>query len=470
MNGRLKTIAPRKKAKPLPPPSSRGYTLLNAIQGDALNTRGTSQPITILGFGAAAISAVLALRASRYRGPIRVITDGAPEPYSPVLTSYYAGGRLSRRQCNPWADLDILHMVDELCSQTHIRSVIPSDHMVELEDGRRLRYSKLVIATGAHPVAPGFPLPDGCDPLALRTMDDAERLKRALEREDCRNVLIAGTSMVALKVLEACLGRNVRPTLLGRSQHILRNSAHPLIATKLEWLLEQRGVSLRLHQAATKCEHSAAQPRYLVAFDQGDNERYDEVVLAQGVKPNLAFAEGTPLEIDQGLIVDRFMRTNIPDVLAAGDVAQALDLATGTKRVIGLWRNAVQQGRCAGRVIAAELAGNAPSPAYLFPGSVPANVIHVNDILFASAGSMNKGENRHLEIRETEHQQYALVYEEHENADYLVGFNLLSVITPNSSDSEVAEQIGRYNAEIRKHYLAKNEELNSSGKSCPRQD
>ena len=63
-------------------------------------------------------------------------------------------------------------------------------------------------------------------------MGDADRLKRALQAESCQHVLVAGSSMVALKVLEACLDRDIRTTLLGRSPHILRRSAHPAIAAR----------------------------------------------------------------------------------------------------------------------------------------------------------------------------------------------------------------------------------------------
>ena len=106
----------------------------------------------------------------------------------------------------------------------------------------------------------------------------------------------------------------------------------------------ERGVALRLGQTVASAENEAIGTDCVVAFSDGQTERFDEVVLAQGVAPNLDFVSNA-LQVDKGLLVDEFMRTSAPDVFAAGDVAQALDLSSGRERVIGLWQNAVQQGR-----------------------------------------------------------------------------------------------------------------------------
>ena len=415
-----------------------------------MGAKTVSDPIVIVGFGTAATSAVLALRAAGYEGPLTVATDGEPQPYSPVLTSYYAGGRIRREQCNAWADLDIPNLVDDLRAHVRASALDAEAHRVSFDDGRSIRYSKLLIATGAHPVTPSFPHTGSYSPHVLRTMADADRLKRALQAESCQNVLVAGSSMVALKVLEACLDRDIRTTLLGRSPHILRRSAHPAIAERFQQQLEQRGVTLRLRQTAIRCESHGADDGCIVVFDKGDAEHFDEIVLALGVEPNLCFIPDGALETDQGIIVDQFMRTSAPDVFAAGDVAQALDLSTGKARIIGLWQNAVQQGRCAARAMAAEIADH--PHAQPFPGSIPSNVIHVRDILFASAGSLAEGEGRRIDLHEDDECASALVYERRGSAEHLVGFNMLAVMAPGRTTG-AHDQIGRYRAAIYRSYL-----------------
>jgi len=152
--------------------------------------------------------------------------------------------------------------------------------------------------------------------------------------------------MVGLKALEACLDQGASTTLLGRSPHILRGTAHPAVANRFEDLLEDRGVELRLSQTVVSAEAAFEAPQTLanctVTFSTGDTKRFDEVILAQGVKPNLDFIVDSALEPERGLVVDQFMHTALPDVFAAGDVARALDLQAGENRIIGLWQNAVQ--------------------------------------------------------------------------------------------------------------------------------
>ena len=146
-------------------------------------------PVVVLGFGAAAVSAICSLRECGYDGPLTVVTDAGPEPYSPVLTSYYAGGRISREQCFPWTDVDFSNLVDDLLFQQTLVSVDFAAHEVELVDGRRIGYSKLLVATGAHPVVPALPGLGAYRPHVLRTVEDADRLRRALVRKPHTRVL-----------------------------------------------------------------------------------------------------------------------------------------------------------------------------------------------------------------------------------------------------------------------------------------
>ena len=411
-----------------------------------------SEPVVILGFGVAAVNALAALREKGFKGKVVVVTDAGSEPYSPVLTSYYAGGRIARDQCFAWADQRVANLADKMYVNTRVSSVDVQAHEVILAGGLHVGYSKLLIATGAHVVSPGFPRHcEGVTPLGLRTMGDADRLRDVLASAQCKSVLVAGTSMVGLKVVEACLDRGVRPTMLGRSAHILRNAAHPLVASRLEELLVERGVGLRLSQTVSQVRHVGDSGGCEVVFANGDAERYDALVLAQGVRPNLDFLdEASGIEIDRGIIVDRFMHTSAPDVFAAGDVAQALDLVSGAGVVRGLWINAVRQGRCAGGAIADELAGRTPRQAYV--GSIPQNTIHVRDILFASAGSLDEGQGRRLQVLDGPGETCLLVYERRGRCDCLVGFNVIAVSGERNREA-LSQKIGVYRKEVLSTHL-----------------
>ena len=429
----------------------------------------TAGPVVVLGFGAAAMSAVVAMREAGYTGPVTVVTDADARPYSPVLTSYYAGGSIQREQCFIWSDANLSSLVDDVRPWARIASVDAAAHEVVLSSGERIRYAKLLVATGAHPVAPGIPRAGSYEPLVLRTMRDADRLRGVLERGGNARVLVSGTSMVGMKVVDACLASGAHATLLGRSGHVMRATAHPRIAARFEQLLAQRGVDLRLSQGMARISDVSG-TACTVEFDNGEAERFDAVVAAQGVAPNLDFLaqpskpsssyekaagdapkaskpiEAPSFEIERGLLVDQFMRTSVPDVFAAGDVAQALDLCSGERRVRGLWINAVQQGRCAGRAIADELTGCPPRMPYC--GSIPSNVVHVGDVAMASAGVIEEGQARHIEVLESGYAMRLLVYEVRDGKEQLVGFNMVSVLGTREANDEFDVEAGRYRRDI----------------------
>lgn len=397
--------------------------------------------VAILGFGVAGFNAALALRNSGYEGVVRVFSDTDGCPYSPILTSYYAGGRIPRQQCFPWSREAVESLGLDIVEDGPVRELDTELHVVRTDAGE-YPYEKCVIATGATPTSAGFPADCGYEPLMLRTMDDAERLKAALERPGCRRVLVSGASMVALKILEACLWQKTDVTLVGMNPHVLDFNALPPAAQRFERGLLQKGVQLRLGQtiqAVRVVEDDGADGaddrRLKVTFSSGDTDVFDEIAVAHGMRCNLDFVDSEAIEIDRAVVVDDFMGTSNPDVYAAGDVAQATELVSGEKRIVGIWKNAAEQGQCAGRAIAAALAGEDVSPIEPFPGSISANTIAVDGTLFISGGSVEVDDDRDVEVRETDDMTVVYVfenppatYDDETPARRLVGFNITSDI------------------------------------------
>ena len=379
--------------------------------------------VAIIGYGTAGVNALIALRNAGYDGEVHVFSDTGILPYSPILTSYYAGGEKSYDECFPWSADEL----DELGATVHancpVTELDPKAHLIRTPLGE-FGYDKCVIATGSTPMRWGFPEVEGGDyvPHVLRSMDDAERLKAALENPQVERVLVSGASMVALKTLEAALNCGKQVTLVGMNPHVLDFNALPETAERFERGLRALGVELRLGQTIAAVRQGE---RLEVTFSNGTSDVFDEITVAHGMKSNLDFVVPGTLEIDRALVVDEFMRTSDPDVYAAGDVVQATELVSGEKRVVGIWKNAALQGACAGEAIAAELAGMRPLATCAFAGSIPTNTIAVNGTLFISAGTMEVGEGRRVEIRETDDTTVALILEDRENvAPRLVGFSL----------------------------------------------
>ncbi|WP_165172933.1 NAD(P)/FAD-dependent oxidoreductase [Adlercreutzia sp. ZJ242] len=411
--------------------------------------------VAVIGYGTAGVNALIALRRAGYAGDVHVFSDAATLPYSPILTSYYAGGEKTYEECFPWSADELACLGAEVHLGCPVTALDVSSHLIRTPQGD-FTYEKCLIASGAHPSTAGFPATEGYEPLVLRTLDDACRLKRVLEGGACRRVLVSGASMVALKSLEACLRHGVSCTLVGMNPHVLDFNALPAAAERFERGLVAKGVELRLGQTIKSVEVAAAKEadiadasaaaanatdnnasaaadatattpsgKLAVTFSTGETDCFDEIIVAHGVRSNLGFLPQGALEVDRALLVDEFMRTSDPDVYAAGDAAQALELVSGERRVVGIWKSAALQGACAGAAMAAELVGSAPQAADAYPGSIPTNTIAVSGTLFISAGSVEVGEGRRAEVREDGDMTVVYVYEDAgDGEERLVGFNV----------------------------------------------
>lgn len=419
--------------------------MTGAAGASGRNAAGAGQVAAIVGWGTAGVNAAIALRSAGYTGVIRAFSDSGMPPYSPILTSYYVGGGKTYEQCFPWSVEALAELDVDVVEEGRVVRLDPEGHRLVTEQGNEHRFDKCLISVGARPVTAGFP--DGCgyEPLVLRTMADAQRMKEAFENPSCRRVLVSGASMIALKCVEAALNCGLSVSLVGVNDHILDFSALPETARRFERGLAAQGVAMRFGQsiAAVRvlsgagggaadaiggdADGAAGTGRLEVTFSGGDVERFDEIVVAHGVRSDLGFIPKGSIRVDRGIVVDEFMRTSAPDVFAAGDAAQALELISGEPRVLGIWKTAVLQGFCAGTAMAAELAGGRPSANDAYRGALMTNTIAVNGTLFISAGESQAADGDRVDIQELDDMTVARISRKaSDGSEHLVGFNVAS--------------------------------------------
>jgi NADPH-dependent 2,4-dienoyl-CoA reductase/sulfur reductase-like enzyme len=235
----------------------------------------------------------------------------------------------------------------------------------------------------------------------LRSLDDALGLKDALDRLRSRpgepaRAAVLGSSFVGVKVAAVLHNLGLRVCLIEREPHILPLSAHPDCARPMETHLLEEGYELRLGAALAGVEIGPAGVRLNFgalpgASDPGGaggtaceesatREDVNLMVVCTGIRPSLGFLAPGQLDTAEGILVDEQMRSNLPTLYAAGDVAQGKNLLSGRHEIIGLWASARYQGRAAGRSLAGAPVG--------YRGSVPHNITHVGRMLFASVGCM----------------------------------------------------------------------------------
>ncbi len=340
----------------------------------------TSPKIALIGNGGASMECLLALRQSGYQGEIHLFAPGEPAAANPMLTTYYAAGKIAYAALFPYGtDGGIFHRNRVVVhAYAPVTRLYGEEKRLETRDGAQYSFDQCLIASGATPIRP--PVPGLASPqvYTMRTVQDAQALKEAL-RSRPRKAVVVGASMVGIKLVELLQQAGLEVTLADLAQQVFPLAAHPHCAQVIEARLAARGVQLRLGVGLTAVTPAATGVEVL--WSDGSREQGDLLCLSAGVRPNLEFINPQELQLDRGVLVDRFQQTNLPGIYGAGDVAQGTNLLTGRQEIIGLWANARYQGRTAGR----NLAGRREQ----YAGSIPQNITHFFGMDLVSAGDVH---------------------------------------------------------------------------------
>lgn len=370
----------------------------------------------VVGNGAAAAEAVLALRASGYGGRVDLFADGDLPPYNPMLGTYYVAGELTRAECFPFGDAGFYAANGvEAHLSAPVTQLAPGERSLVTADGSRFSYRQCLLATGASAAVPPVAGLAGPGVLTLRSFPDAVRLRGAVVAARVRaatgsappRAVVLGASFAGLEVARVLHGLGLDVAVVEREPSVLPRVAHAAAAAAVARRLRALGVDLRLGAEVRAAARAGERLALEVA---GGRLAADFVVVCTGTRPNLGLLEGSGLAAGGGVDVDERMRTAAPGLLAAGDVARTLDPVTGERTVVALWSSARRQGRAAGLTLAGADA--------CCPGGVPCNIQHVADTLFASGGSYAAADR--VDVDERDGSVAALGF----LGSRLVGFNL----------------------------------------------
>lgn len=306
--------------------------------------------ILILGAGPAGLTAAMSLRrlgpAQNMNPEIAIISSEAGPPYSPpAMADYFLNGRDSSLY---WQGKDICERLQvEQLSGIAVQSAMPQRNSVLLQDGQELGYDRLIIATGSRLFAPldGYDLPGAYNFKSLAT---ARALVEHARRGEVKRALVVGAGFIGVEVALLLNSLGLDVTMVQRRWVMPRM----LDEETAEYVLDElqtRGITVRLQTEARRfigSDHVVG-----VELDTGEQLVADAYVAATGVKPNVDYLEGSGLDIDWGVRVDKRMQTNLPNIWAAGDVAETVDRASGERYVHAIWPNARAQGDVAARDI-----------------------------------------------------------------------------------------------------------------------
>ncbi|MBU5440060.1 FAD-dependent oxidoreductase [Tissierella sp. MSJ-40] len=326
----------------------------------------------IIGNGIAGLSAAREIRNNDKEGSVLMVSSESYLTYYRVKLTEY----LSR----DFQDDDLLVSKENWYEDKNIKVILSKivenidveNNKIRLDDGMEIEYEKLLLATGSRPFIPPITGKFKEGVFALRTLKDLHYIKEYFK--NCEDVSVIGGGLLGLEAAWSLklLGKNV--SVIEFAPYLLPRQLDEEMANKLKDKLLSNGFKLYLSSGA---EEILGENKTDGIKLNGDRKiKTDGVLVSSGIRPNLDLVRESGIELDKGIKVDKTLRTNIPNIYAAGDVIEV----DGT--VIGLWTSSNEQGKVAG----ANMSGK--SMEYNHPKLF--TTLRIGDIELFSAGNVKE--------------------------------------------------------------------------------
>ncbi len=335
----------------------------------------------IVGDGAAGTTAAYYIRQSNPLASITIVTDDPnPAYYRAALTNYLMGELRESQLFAVPPNFYIENKIERALAR--VVMVNASSNRIVLADGRLIEYDQLMIASGSRPNSPSFPGSELSGVMTMRTLQDVRAVMDGIRSNRIKQAVVVGGGPLGIEWVQGLMRYKVRVTYLLRGdmffERALDRTASDLVISRLR----SEGVDVRLNEEIE--EALGDRNNRLRAVRLKNSKQTIECQLvgaAIGIRPNVEFLQGSGIKIAHdekrgtplGVIVDEFMRTNIPNIYAGGDVIY---------KTLGLWEPARLQGRVAGINMTGGSATYHPGAHY--------NATRLYDLDFASVGSLDE--------------------------------------------------------------------------------
>ncbi len=298
------------------------------------------QQVVIVGGGAAGFAAAEMLRRQHYKGSLVMLSeDDAPPVDRPNLSKDYLDGSAPEDWVPLRPDAYYAEQGIDLRLDSRVAAIDTRARELELADGSKVPYDRLLLATGAEPVRltiPGMDLPHVH---TLRSLADTRSIIAGAAK--ARSVVVMGASFIGLEVAASLRRRGLEVHVVAPDKRPMERVLGPAVGDFVRGLHESHGVVFHLEDSATAVD------AHQVTLASGATIAADLVVVGVGVRPRLALAEKAGLTLDRGVVVDARLQTSVPGIYAAGDIARWPDPHSGEAMRVEHWVVAQRQGQTA---------------------------------------------------------------------------------------------------------------------------
>lgn len=301
--------------------------------------------IAIVGASLAGFRAAEFIRRAKFEGRLIVIGDERHAPYDrpplskELLRGQWDESRIALRR--PKDDLNIDWMLGDRAVALDTRA-----REVQLADGDAVPFDGLVIATGGVArTLPAQPRMDGI--FTLRTLDDALAIRASLRSRP--RVAVVGAGFIGAEVAASARQLGLEVTMVEALQTPLASTLGPTLGGVVGKMHQERGVRVF---CGRRVDRFVGRDRVrALVLDDGTEVECDVVIVGIGMKPSVSWLEDSAIEIEDGVRCDETLSTNVPDIVAAGDVASWYNPLFEERMRVEHWTNAVEQARHAVRTL-----------------------------------------------------------------------------------------------------------------------
>jgi NAD(P)H-nitrite reductase large subunit len=328
----------------------------------------------IIGGGTAGMNAIRTIREEETeRSTITLVS--AEKPYSRMVLPYY----LDRSIAESHVFTATAKVLDGWGVTRHLgkraTALDTKANTCTLDDGTTVEYDDCLVATGSSAVRAPVPGADGPGVHSFWTLDQARGVLAQIQPGS--HVVMVGAGFIAFTILNSILALGAKLTIVEVAPRILPRMIDDTGAGLVEAWLKQHGVTVRTGARLTKIEDVKGRQR--LKFTGGGDLVADVVIMATGLRTNLDWLKGSGMTVNQGIVVDDHLRSSVPNVYAAGDVAEGRDLISQTNAVHAIEPTAQEHGR----IVGANMAGKD----LRYRGSLIINIVEVCHLDVASFGA-----------------------------------------------------------------------------------
>jgi nitrite reductase (NADH) large subunit len=299
----------------------------------------------IVGACIAGISAAKAISSGDPGGTIEIVSDEKVKPYYRPMIPF-----LIRKEGIDIAFEDDLFNKKSV-SLRHDRAVgiDMGTKEVKLASGKRLSYDRLLLATGSRPVLTDIPGIKGAGVFTFRRRDEALEIRAYAAGK--KRALVMGGGLVGIKAAIALKELGLHVTVVEKLPEILLQRLDRKGSSRISGHLRKAGIDIVAGDSVSEIIKGAGGVK-AARLSSGVTVETDLVIVAVGTTPELDFLKNTGIKTNKGILINESLQTSVPGIYAAGDVVEYNDLSTGMPAVSGLWTNAEEMGRLAGRNMA----------------------------------------------------------------------------------------------------------------------